>query len=172
VIQGQHLQGTQLANFEAGCKIGQTGDRRIIPGTGAPGSTKRQCVDYYWRGGQHWRDLSRAFRTVANQSPSPLLRASFLAGRKVIPGMKVGGTGASLAPPLALCGANPPSGSGIPDGRQSGLDVTFARNHVVPACWHLGKSSVRTSLQILKYGSFGFCFSSQIVSKQTTLTAA
>jgi len=119
----QKLQGTQLANFDAGCTISKLETIDTVPGAGPtvqPGATV--TVDY----------------TGAVASTGVIFQSSKDSGQAVtfpltqvipgwtqgIPGMKVGGTRRLLIPAALAYGANPPQGSNIPANADLVFDVT------------------------------------------------
>lgn len=120
----QKLQGTQLANFEAGCTIAKLEAVDTQVGTGAtvqPSDTV--TVDY--------TGAVVATGTIFQSSKDSGQPVSFpltqvIAGwSQGIPGMKVGGTRRLLIPAALAYGANPPQGSGIPANADLVFDVTL-----------------------------------------------
>jgi len=123
-VNGQPLQGTQLANFDAGCQIPKLEVVDTVAGNGqAAQPTDTVTVDY----------------TGAVASTGTIFQSSLDSGKPVsfplnqviagwtegIPGMKVGGTRRLLIPANQAYGANPPSGSGIPANADLVFDVTL-----------------------------------------------
>ena len=123
-MNGQPLQGTQLADFDAGCQIPklETVDTKV--GTGEEVKpTDTVTVDY----------------TGAVAATGVIFQSSLDSGQPVsfpldqvirgwtegIPGMKVGGTRRLLIPADLAYGANPPQSSGIPSNANLVFDVTL-----------------------------------------------
>lgn len=123
VLKGQPLQGTQIANFEAGCQIPKLESIDTVPGTGAEvKATDTLTVDY--------TGAVASTGTIFQSSLDTGQTASFALNQVIpgwtqgMPGMKVGGTRRLLIPAALAYGANPPSGAGIPANADLVFDVT------------------------------------------------
>jgi FKBP-type peptidyl-prolyl cis-trans isomerase len=124
VNKGQKLEGTNLANFKAGCTISKLETIDTVVGSGQTvAGSDTVTVDY----------------TGAVVATGVIFQSSKDTGKPVtfplsgvipgwtqgVPGMKVGGTRRLLIPAALAYGANPPQGSGIPANANLVFDITL-----------------------------------------------
>jgi FKBP-type peptidyl-prolyl cis-trans isomerase len=123
VIKGQQLQGTQLANFEAGCQIPKLETVDTVPGTGdVVQASDTITVDY--TGAVASTGLIFQSSLDTGQTATFPLSGVIAGWTQGIPGMKLNGTRRLLIPAALAYGANPPQGSGIPANADLVFDVT------------------------------------------------
>lgn len=123
-MKGQTLQGTPIADFNAGCQIPELETIDTVVGTGAVvQATDTVTVDYTGAVASTGTIFQSSLDS-GQQATFPL--ANVIPGwTQGIPGMKVGGTRRLLIPAALAYGANPPQGSGIPANANLVFDVTL-----------------------------------------------
>lgn len=123
-VNGQPLQGTQLANFNAGCQVPKLETIDTVPGTGEEAKpTDTVTVDYT---GAVVSTGVIFQSSLDNGKPATFPLNQVIPGwTEGIPGLKVGGTRRLLIPANMAYGANPPQGSGIPANADLVFDVTL-----------------------------------------------
>jgi FKBP-type peptidyl-prolyl cis-trans isomerase len=118
------LQGSQLANFEAGCTISklETIDTKVGAGAAVQAS---QTVTVDYTGAVAATGVIFQSSKDTGQPVTFPLNQVIPGWTQGIPGLKVGGTRRLLIPANLAYGANAPQGSGIPANADLVFDVTL-----------------------------------------------
>ncbi|MDB5170542.1 MAG: putative peptidyl-prolyl cis-trans isomerase [Candidatus Saccharibacteria bacterium] len=125
-VDGNKLQGTQLADFTPLGSITELKKIDTVPGTGNEVKAGATVTVHYTGAVASTGVIFQSSKDTGKEVTFPL--SGVIAGwSQGVPGMKEGGTRRLLIPANLAYGANPPAGSGIPANADLVFDISLSK---------------------------------------------